>query len=647
MNNLSEIKEESVKKILNITMDAKEKEEFESLIEELLNELNEEIVLSSSNNILSDKIKSEELNKISKNLFLDLFIAFENDKNISKEIQKINLKSENNKNMLVENVRKLKEMNDITNSRNTFLSNKIINTFNIFTKQEKENILSTSYDEVGNFITLPIETEENHLVTSSGNINAVITEEQLTGNQLSYSNNLNYIIDYSKETYFLKEIYTNEAIRIQLDGFNSNTQGIISTFTLSFDSIKEINQLVLEPFCEYPMDILSIKIKNVYTAVFEEILIDSLLLENNSVINFYSRFTDEIKITIQQQNFVKKKFQFNKKDLIKEKLDSLSLDKKEYKKALKKLKLDNLTRIKEIFSSDEIIETIKNKYAYGFRHIAAYKKVYKEQGVFLSEEYKNDKDYDYLELEVDIEEGTFNEKVVTDQNFKLISVEDNMEYDILPKNITEIKCEKLSPSNNKTFKTRFPIKEIIKIFENDIKLNHTDFEIINDNLILINASNNFFNYTIHYKPKYTPFGYKVIDKIISIKGDNKNSYPITETISEETIINSVKILNVKTNVFDIISNIEDATDEDGNALNVDTSQGIICFANVIGSYFLIRDNNIIFNKPITLEEEIEMNIINKMNRFQLKIEMNRNIEKSNSITNKVNSYEIHVKKGAF
>jgi len=647
MNNLSEIKKESVKKILNMTMDIKEKEEYESLIEELLNELNKEIVLSSSDNILSDKIKSEELNKISKNLFLDLFIAFESDKSISKEIQKINLKSENNKNMLIENIRQLKEKNNITNSKNDFLSNKIINTFNVFTKQEKENLIATSYDEVGNFITLPIETEENNLVTENGNINAVITEEQLTGNQLSYSNNINYIIDYSKETYFFKEIYTNEAIRIQLNDFDANTQGIISVFTLSFDSIKEINQLVLEPFCEYPMDILSIKIKNIYTSNFEEILTDSLLLENNSVINFYSRFTDEIKITIQQQNFVKKKFQFNKKDLIKEKLDCLPLDRKEYKKALKTLKLDNFTRIKEIFSSDEVIETIKNKYTYGFRHIAAYKKVYKEKGVFLSEEYKNNKDYDYLELEVDIDEGIFNERVVTDQNFKLVSIEDDKEYDILPKNITEIKCEKLVPSGNKTFETRFPIKEIIKIFENDIKLNHTDFEIINDNLILINNSNDFFNYTIHYKPKYTPFEYKVINKIISIIGDNKNSYPITETISEETIINSVKIFNIKTNEFEIIKNIENAIDDDGNPLNIDISQGVICFANIIGSYFLIMDNNIVFNKPITKEEKIEIDIENKMDKFKLKIEMNRNVEKNNSITNKVNSYEIHFKKGAF
>lgn len=646
MRNLNETKEESVKKILNMSVETSSQEEFDVLLTELVNELNKQTVLSSDNISLSDKIKSEELNKISRDLFLDLFIAFENDKNISKEIQKINIKSENNKNILSDDIEKIKTINDITKSKNNFLRDKIINMFDKNTKQEKDNLIPCSYNEIGKFITLPIEMEENNLVNKSGQINGLITEKQLTGNQIVYSNNLDYIIDYSKETYYLKEIYTNKAVRVQLDDFNKNTQGIISTFTITLDSIKEINQLVIQPFCEYPMDIVSIKIKDIYGNEDVEIINDNVLLENDSIINFHSYFTDEIKITVQQQNFIKKKFQFKKKDLIKEKLDSLSLDKKEYKKALKTLKLDNINKLKDLFTTDDIVETIKNKYTIGFKHIGVYNKKFKEEGVFLSEEYQINEDYDYLELEIDKADGLVGDKVITNEKIKIVSTEDNKEYDILPINLEEIKYEKLKPVGFKNFETQFPIKEIVKIYENNVEIGFDDFKKQNNsenNQINITNSNDFFDYHIHYKPQHKKFNYKVIDKEIKIDGYNKNSYSINENINEETIINSVQIKNLKTNLSKSIDNLRDVSDEEGNVLGDDVD--ITDFSIVDKEHFVIMDNNIIFNRPINEYEQVILNITNKMNKFKIKIEMKRNVKNSESISNKINWYKLYAKKG--
>lgn len=551
-----------------------------------------------------------------------------------------------------------------------------------------------NYNEKEKYITLPYLRRDNSMRydnkvdTAYININFQLGKGFL--DLLGNNTDINNAIDGNDNTFWSETILSDAPFKVSfLDKkpikmyMNDNymygiDNGAVCELEINFESVNTVNEIVLNPYCKYPIKLVAIRYK--LTDDLDEELKEIVVPEQieytygdnyiDGQVSF--RFPDilckKIFILFTQEHYLRDTYIYsaetvykdyrwfkNKNDRIAAKANSVfkplyydrDLLNTNWDVINKKIVDSQEKDLKDIIINNDKTKRkiIKYEYQYGIRNISCFNNHFDRLGLYVSNPIKCNNSIKSLKIYTDeIHYPNVHDQIITDIEYYIAPNDSPNAEDwipILPSNKGIIESEKLFIINETRAFLRFEADAIYSLMKNgeDITALTAEYQFHkNPNTNKYNCIQIFnYDYDAIYSVKYKPvensdvidlFG-KVTTSVETFEGNNSSMF----TIKRNPYID-------ETLDYCIIKLVDMSKDSEGieiEAINItDTNNpgfSFLKFNNEINDFqFYIFKNNIYFNRNIDKKYKIDIIYRHLVSDFTIKAIMRRNTIKDTWIT---------------
>lgn len=308
-----------------------------------------------------------------------------------------------------------------------------------------------AWEPASESVRLPTAFSDNLLTGKNGvRLGSLRITKQLGAEQMKFSNPLQGIenaIDRDNASYWSESILMDQPIEVELGSDHHNLDfGAAFELEARFDQLSIVNELTVNPFAEYPMDLVAITAYE--TDDPEEVGAPILstggkpiILEGERLFRFPDRSVKRIRILFNQRHYVKRDFLVSGKD--RRNLE-LRLQAKEGRAEIKGLKAATADEVLDIIRQNETKRLTKVEYQYGLYNLSFGRNEFHTTGIYVSEAIPVGGNLKNFQLET----TEHHPEVAGSPQFTDIeyAVHDGVKWHaLLPLNQREIKAELLMP----------------------------------------------------------------------------------------------------------------------------------------------------------------------------------------------------------
>lgn len=677
----------------------------------IINSMENNIFITDTSSI-GDIVKASEINRISIELFIDIFSSY--------EILKYTLKSFNDFDAnMMDNIEIIKsKIKDINNNiatcrkslNNIYMPYYHLEDFsdvNRFTRERKYQLdryggyyNSNSYCNIEGLgcAILPLLRRDNSLryddVVETGNISINF---QLGKGFIGSAteNEMSNIIDKFPDTFWKQTILSDAPFNVSFkkekpdllflnDGYFYNVDtGSLFEMCISFESVNVINEISINPYCKFPIDIVAIryKITDDYDEELKEIVfpdnndmtLRSATIDGKITFRFQDTLLKNIYLVFNQRHYSKDIYLYNAFNVLnnekfnngskydKEMLFKANYDDRNnnnaYKNNINDLVVNSANlNVRDILYSKEkdTRKILKYEYEYGFKDIGCYNNHYDRIGFLVTKPLKIDNNTKSIKIITDeIHQKDSYGNTITDIEYYITS-NLNPTLDewipILPENKKEIYSEELIITSETRAYFRFQTEKIISVMKNGEPIEDQIAEYFIDTdertgkYFCIQIFNYDFDaiYSISYVPEdghtEIDFSKNLISTIEEFKGDDSSAVTLSNYVfGDNAAAYTAKIIDNSVNNFGneiIAKNV------------IDLEMPSMSFKNFTNDsnelQFYIDKNILYFNKEISNTSIIEVSYSHLISDIILKAVMKRNSTKDGWLTPILNSVEFNI-----
>lgn len=707
--NINKIKDDIIKNVIdNIANNSKtnyEKESTKALLESKIKK--SKIITTFDENVV--EIDSANINKTSGELYIDLLTTYGVLNMSCEEIQRYKALQEIQLNSIKTKIRELKDRLESCRGSlsDTKMPEYIIERFRSASNFDKVNRIMqrdrygqyfpskcyVAYNAEESYLTLPLVRQDNSLKysgkveTANLNISFQLGEgfvdlsnnsESSLENALSESKDPwseTILSDAPLRTSFLDEKPTE--VFVEDKYFYGIEDGAVCELEIKFESLNTINEITLNPFCKFPIDIIAIRYK---MSDDEDESLTEIVNPNNSDETLQSIFTKEkisfrfpdilcknIYILFAQRHYLRETYVYDPSSVYKNTLWFDSKNNKDEKSELAVFKPRYYNRSmvstawqnvndKVVSSSQDLVDiligdksktrkVIKYEYNYGFYNIGCFNNHYDTTGFYISKPITLSSNVKKIELYTDEKHQRDSAgNIVTDIEYYITGSKNPTPTEwipILPKNKTIIENEMLFIQGGTRAFFRFEAEEVYCIMKNGEPLPQDSPEYHIDTnertgkfwcALIFNYDYDSI-YSVSYKPvagnDLVDLSAKSVTSVESFEGygssfivlDNNPSIDSTNTYCSVTFTNTSSSL--QSNSVNII-NVTDITNPSTSYKNFDTKTS--------DYQFYVLKNVIYFNKEISSDFIIDVTYRHLINNIVTKAVLRRNSVKDGWLT---------------
>lgn len=706
--NIENIKNDIINKLIDDLTDyATSDEEKTKLKLELEDKIKQNTIISS---IPSDDIEvdPESINKTMNNLYIDLLTAYGVLNSMTEELTKYNI----NYTTYIDFINsKIDEISDMIESCRHSLTNVYMPAFHIerfrsSDKFDKTRILQkgryggwipsycyVNFSENEHHITLPLLRQDNSLRYDDKVSTAYIAPVFQLGEGFidlkSAETDIENCIDQSNSSFWSDTILSDAPLRVDFDEnkpdklyiddnyYYGIDNGAVCELEINFESVNTVNEIVLNPFTKYPINIIAIRYKQ--TDDEDEPLVE-LVTPDNKESALTSKFTKsqvsfkfkeiickKIYILFTQEHYERKTYVYNPLDVYKNDLWFGSKNDKRPKVLNAEFKPNYHDRhfstpmwnnandkVISVGTNDlsEIMlgkdtgnrKVVKYVYEYGFYNIACNNNHYDRTGIYVSKPIAPGNNIKQVTISTkEIHQVDSLGHHITDIEYYLSGSEapsPNDWYPILPTGVKTIESELLEITGGTRAYLRFETDNIHCVMKNGEPIDNNSNDLIFDinertgHIWCIEIAN--YDYDAVYSVKYDPiphsdkvdFSNKISTSIETFLGKNKNSFKLS---NEPFIDNTIDYCNIK--LTDVSRSTDGMEIEVENVTNVaNQSIGYKNFTNNGHYQFYVYKNAVYFNKEIPENFLVEISYRHLISKIRLKAIFRRNSTKDGWLT---------------
>lgn len=706
---INSIKDDIIKNVVNnIVSNSVNDSERKLLKNELESKIKNNLLISEVKES-QDIISSSELNKNFNELYVDLLTTYGVMNNVSQILSRYNTSHLTYTDFIKARVNEINDKLEACNHSLIYnhIPSFMIERFRNSDKFDKNKIFSkdrynqsipskcyVNFDDKENLITLPIIRKDNSLrydeKVATAHISAYF---QLGKGFVEFSSDdtdISNVIDESNNTFWNETILSDAPFRVSFEDNKPNelfiddnyyygiTNGALCELEINFESLNTVNEISLNPYTKYPINIIAIRYKTsddeneplieIVSPDNKDKTLRSIITKNKISYKFSDIICKKIYILFTQEHYLRETYIYNPSDVYKNELWFSSKNTK--RERLKNLvfkpnyqdrksnssswnnfndKVVNMNNddlsnliVNEDFNNRKLI---KYEYNYGFYNIGCNNNHFDRTGVYVSKPISVDSNIKNIKIKT-IEDHQLDAlgNTVTDIEYYITSSETPNENDweaILPYEKEIIESELLFITGEQRAYLRFQAEEVINILKNGEPLpeDSNDFNCDIDESTGKIWSIQVFNYDFDaiYSVKYVPVSSshfvsledKVTASIESYTGNNSNyiklkNEPFIDRTSDYCSVKFVDTSPTGVGQEIEIENITDLTNQSTSYKNFD---------NTSNKYqFYVNKDTIYFNKPIDSKFLIDISYRHLVSRIRVKALFRRNTTKDGWLT---------------
>jgi hypothetical protein len=658
-----------------------------------------------NNNIMLEPILANgttnalDFNTNNYNIFIDIMTIFEYINKIESNIDKnlsINQSSVNNLKSIIRKVNDtLDQLEHIVKSnkatyivKESFRNSQALNdNKNMYTERYGEKVNShnhITYLKDTEQLCLPYLRQNNMLYDPESGVyfgDIKISKQLGSGfNEYSNMNNTpNKLIETTNHSFWSNIIISDEPIRISYtnirpveakdikDFYYGVKRGALCELEITFESITKINEIMLNPYSQFPFELVAIRYKHsddIDDDMFEVVYPDNELqylrshvLDKPAIYRFSSVNCKKLYIVFNQINFTKQNITIDEKEILKNKLlfedKNIQIEDKLFIPMYKdKYENNNLVKLidnKEINLNKLLNDSMTRKsfikyvYQYGFYNLKLNYSEFDKTGVYVSNKIQFKQNIKSIKIKP-TEIISYNKNISaknTDIEYYITYKESpnwNDWQPILPYNTSAIYGELLQMYPNDCM-FRFKATSVIGVYRDNIKLSEgLNFEYVIKDGLYVGVNIPDFNFFSKYTVSYVPQAGQ--DNVMFVTNDEINLFNSKEIIqaNNSSIYEVNFVPYISPNVFEN-THVTLYNKETGESIvQKQGSDAIRCVTNVYNpeeSYknfdklnsnfeYYINNNYVFFNQNIDDKYEIEINYKHFINSFFLKAIFRRN-----------------------
>lgn len=313
--------------------------------------------LLSEKVIASGRTSSDIVNKVTENLYYDVYTSFKANDKLNKlidEYTSISLFNLNNINVkLDKNIERINDFNEILKTKGnpriiteSFIDNESFSDNNLMYRERYNEYIDKSlhinYDFKNSRITLPLLSKTNMLMYDNGVSTASIKINKQIGENflnINSSSSLDCVIDSSSKSYWKNTVLTDRELNVEFSNIRPSipkelknfyygiSNGGLLEIEINFEAITNINCIELTPCTKYPMELVAIKYSStddINVDLNELIYPDnensnlrSKIMKNSIIYNFDNIICKRMYLIFNQINYEIKNFIINTKEMLK------------------------------------------------------------------------------------------------------------------------------------------------------------------------------------------------------------------------------------------------------------------------------------------------------------------------------------------
>ena len=683
-------------------------EEVKILKEEMLSKINKSDLITEVNTNQYE-VKSSELNKNFNELYIDLLTTYGLLNNINSSISSYDVS-----NLIYTDFIKAKinEINDKFEScsyalTSTHVPSYVIERFRNANNFDKKRELQkdrygqwipskcyVDFNSKENYITLPLIKKDNTLrydnKVATGRISTYFQLGRGFVDLLSNGTSIDNAIDESDTSFWHETILSDAPFRVSFDEEKPNQlfvddnyfygieNGAVCELEINFESLNTVNEISLDPYTKYPINIVAIRYKT--TDDEDEPLVELVTPDNkdtalrevftNSKVSY--RFPDilckKIYILFTQEHYIRDTYIYNVKDVYKNDLwynstnnkadvstgaifkpnyidrEELNVNFKNFNDRIVSSADNDITNI---IIDDERTnrKVIKYEYSYGFYNIGCFSNHFDRTGIYVAKGIKVDSNIKSLSINTEeVHQLDSLGNSVTDIEYYVTSSTNPTENDwtpILPSNVNFIKSEMLYITGGTRAYLRFEADEVYSVMKNgeEIPADSNEYELDTNertgNIFCVQIFNYDYDavYSISYKPvagsNKVDFSNKISTSIESFTGKGNNYFKLENFpyLDRNGDYCNIKLVNTSPDGAGeniIAENVTNIENQSFSYKNFDYS------ANKFQYY--INEDTIYFNKPIGKEYIVDISYMHLISSIKLKAILRRNTTKDGWLT---------------
>lgn len=707
--NLDDIKNQVVKFIVKDMILNQEIQESQRIEKE------KELALRIQSSEIVTQLRPQEgvtnsltFNAVNQELYLDLLTLFKYINEVEKSISK---HTELNLSSIRTLQNQLADLEDHVESLERTLANRNLTYFHV-ENFNNSNTASTEVEDYteryGETVTLSshafMNTQENALMlpylrqhnmmtySDSVSVGEVKLRKQVCeafSYAQTYAKDLERLIDTSSQTFWSESLFVEEPITLQFssvpdEGLENFYYGIgrgaLFELEFHFESVVRINELALNPYIQYPLELVAIRYSSsdeLEDSVFEVVsptqdnpLYQSQMMDGSLSLRFPDINCKHLFLVFNQKHYVKESFLLNSLDLFKNHLWD-QLHKRDYQYnsispqlLFKPVYLDQERRLPEVRYLNELkglnqpidlhkfllsgpdyarVMT-KYHYQYGFYNIAPNFVEFEETGIFTSKPIQVSGNIKAIQLEVDQLLGSSSSQCLSDVEYYVSCSLDQFNdwQAILPRNLSRVECERLQ-SGVDYCELRFPATQLLSVkYEQESLVEGVDFEAVKNGETIVGLDMPNFKesgmYTVAYVPHESAREINLVqqdvpilfNKLETIKGNNRSYYELEEfPYLSELEMTNVKLINKENGI--VMTQENQDLDCVTDLLDAANSFKRFNLASSRFQYYIYK-NHLYFNHPIPLHYDIEINYQHFISSFKIKLILRKNTKDEGWIT---------------
>lgn len=665
----------------------------------------------------SDRTNSEDFNKTLEEMYIDLLTAFEQMNAVTDTLDKHNELN----NSVISNFKSrmyniLDEVSVLEDRVINLASagNQVIHVEHFRTTDSYEPDVSmyrddygeqlsdsyiASFDKHNECIRIPRILSMNKLTSVNGQKMAEIKVNKQLGsgfvNIKNPSNNIDRAIDTDMESYWEEVILSDQPINVELDKvkYYQTAFGAVCEVEITFNNITEINEISLDAFGRFPLNIVAIKYyhtdqpddeeeregpKEIVSPTMLEPGLQSKTIRNGISFQFPAVEVKRVRILLNQEHYIKSSFIYDKRENEKNNIWFGTSGKVDFKFDAKYKGMYNdklLTNrawimfnkavegqgtldLEELLfpKKTELIPVTKYQYEYGLYNVSINENDYKDVGIYISRPIAISSNIASVKLDVDEYKP-----LGDDYGIKYyISAKSDPKGDedwvgILPsgsEDVFEILSFKQDPTDAGSVVANmdFIPKQVIVLMR-DYVFDLPDYTIDGK---IIKMAKGAFSPVSTYTIKYTPHEMsELVDFRQSLSAGSMDLSDSQEvfhgTRSSTVTLNSIPKINfedkkIPINIVitdgqgnsvyepDEIQNVTSIHNPRGSSINFDKDTSII-------QYYFYK-NKIYFNQNISSDNIIEVNYTHFVNSIRFKTVLTRSEHSEGGVSPILNSYKL-------
>lgn len=710
--NLDTIKNSIIDNVIDtLSSNARTENEKEALKQALTSKIKANTLISNapSGDITID---ADSINNVMNKLYIDLLTTYGVLNNIGEELSKYNVSYSSYINYVNS---RINEISDALEACRHSLTSIYMPAYHIERFRTADSFDTTrslqktrydgyfpsycycNYENKEHRLTLPLLRQDNSLRYDDKVETAYITPFFQLGrgftNLKNDETNIENCLDDSEADFWNTSILSDSKLEVSFidkkpnvlfagDGYYYDIDnGAVCELEINFESVNTVNELVLNPCCNYPIRIVAVRYKQ--TDDEDEPLTELVWPENEqkmlqdkftkSQVSF--KFPDilckKIYILFVQEHYLRKTYLYNPQDVYKNSLwfDSKNSVKPKVLEAefqptygdreLNSTIWDNVNDrivknenkdLAAIIIGDEKDnrKVIKYDYNYGFYYISCYNNHYDRAGFYVSKMINLGNNIRTIKLYTDeIHQRDSLNHYITDIEYYIAGSENPTMEDwlpILPQGVTEIKSELLEITGENYAYLRFQTDDILNVMKNGVPINlKKNNEIVFEKDYSQDSAGHYyairiFNYdfdavySVNYKPidgsNILDLSQKLATSIESFDGSNKTFFKLNDEpyIDDTDNYCSVKLTDLSKNTTGTEIEVKNITEAANQSISY---KNFICD----GTYqYYVYKNIIYFNKPIPKNYIVDISYRHLISKFRIKAIFRRNSSKDGWLT---------------